>query len=676
MIGVDGPEPKVKIGEQRRDLVLGKIHMIIDGTVMVPLYLDSKLQNFEMPDTSRHTLQVADYLATILIDGIPIQNIDYGGLPIRFKIGNKMCFIRFTTLPKGVSVGKPMNILPPPIAIVKSPLEIPTTQMPATIVEVPVTTPNTVQNPLPPPIVETNIPEVTPVTSVQTDTPNLPTTTPSTSALPGLNIEELYQRLISSGIIGGIVPPEKKPEVEKIPEPEPTKEEIHFVNLRKPETIKKRSAGIVDTLFTGMQCSSCGVRFPPEQTMKYSQHLDWHFRQNRRERDASKKAHSRKWYYDVSDWIQYEEIEDLEEREKNWFEKHGMQAEIDLDEMEKSPGDQVMNCPAGPKGAEETCEVCHDKFEYFFNEDIEEWQLKNAVRLEEKAYHPTCYDDLKAAEARAEQAMNNSETDISKMDESNTDEKTEDENVEEKIEKIKSQEDVEDDDDVIVLPPQNPIITEILDDDDDEKGYRLNDIEDTSVDSPKIENMKDQNPPSVEEYTPLEMSQIRVKEEPMDESFDDNHDDVFEDVGTIEASLIDDETGMSLDEPIIVSVSSPTIVNTNEASNDAPTSSVLTPVASTSAGEINLSMNQTYGHPHPQINKIRINITKQMGSKSPKETDTPVHSPMNKELLEEEEEIEEPEPEYEIKPQLRDVKFKKLAPSIVGCETSGLCCIM
>ena len=71
---------------------------------------------------------------------------------------------------------------------------------------------------------------------------------------------------------------------------------------------------MVALLYSGIQCSSCGVRFPPEQTMKYSQHLDWHFRQNRRDRDNTRKAQSRKWYYDVSDWIQFEEIEDLEER--------------------------------------------------------------------------------------------------------------------------------------------------------------------------------------------------------------------------------------------------------------------------------------------------------------------------------------------------------------------------
>lgn len=63
-----------------------------------------------------------------------------------------------------------------------------------------------------------------------------------------------------------------------------------------------------------MQCSSCGARFAPELATRYSHHLDWHFRQNRRERDSARKAHSRPWYYDVSDWIQFEEIEDLEDR--------------------------------------------------------------------------------------------------------------------------------------------------------------------------------------------------------------------------------------------------------------------------------------------------------------------------------------------------------------------------
>jgi pre-mRNA cleavage complex 2 protein Pcf11 len=46
--------------------------------------------------------------------------------------------------------------------------------------------------------------------------------------------------------------------------------------------------------------------------------LDWHFRKNRREKEKknAKKAQSRAWYYILSDWIQFEELEDLEDRGK------------------------------------------------------------------------------------------------------------------------------------------------------------------------------------------------------------------------------------------------------------------------------------------------------------------------------------------------------------------------
>ena len=73
---------------------------------------------------------------------------------------------------------------------------------------------------------------------------------------------------------------------------------------------------MVKGLYSGIQCSSCGMRFAPEMATHYSRHLDWHFRQNRKERDSSRKAHSRIWYYDINDWIQFEEIEDLEDRGK------------------------------------------------------------------------------------------------------------------------------------------------------------------------------------------------------------------------------------------------------------------------------------------------------------------------------------------------------------------------
>ena len=69
-----------------------------------------------------------------------------------------------------------------------------------------------------------------------------------------------------------------------------------MVNLGDTESMKIRPNAMIALLYSGMQCGSCGLRFPADQTVRYSTHLDWHFRQNRREKGASKRPQSRKWY--------------------------------------------------------------------------------------------------------------------------------------------------------------------------------------------------------------------------------------------------------------------------------------------------------------------------------------------------------------------------------------------
>lgn len=75
----------------------------------------------------------------------------------------------------------------------------------------------------------------------------------------------------------------------------------------------RRHNGVINTLYEGTQCSSCGLRFPGEAAKIYGEHLDWHFRKNRREKDSRRVAH-RTWYLVVNDWLDYEEISDPEER--------------------------------------------------------------------------------------------------------------------------------------------------------------------------------------------------------------------------------------------------------------------------------------------------------------------------------------------------------------------------
>jgi hypothetical protein len=53
-----------------------------------------------------------------------------------------------------------------------------------------------------------------------------------------------------------------------------------------------------------------------EDKEKYQEHLDWHFRLNKKDKDEMKIAKFRKWYFDSQDWIDFEEIQDVEERGK------------------------------------------------------------------------------------------------------------------------------------------------------------------------------------------------------------------------------------------------------------------------------------------------------------------------------------------------------------------------
>jgi hypothetical protein len=53
--------------------------------------------------------------------------------------------------------------------------------------------------------------------------------------------------------------------------------------------------------------------------------------------------------------------------------------------------------PSVPTGSDEDsrCQVCHDAFEQFYNEEKEEWHLRPAVNYEGKNYHPLCLEDYK-----------------------------------------------------------------------------------------------------------------------------------------------------------------------------------------------------------------------------------------------------------------------------------------
>lgn len=181
---------------------------------------------------------------------------------------------------------------------------------------------------------------------------------PAQSVPSQINVHKLFQNLLATGLINM-----EKP------------------SLNKRETLKKRYENVINALYSGWQCSSCGIRFPNQQYSKHQEHLDWHFQQNR----CMKKLQSQNWYQSASDWIQSDQIESS--HETNYFES--------VKKLSSSkPTQSLPICIAGPNDHNKVCDMCSDKFELFYDDEAEEWFLQNAIRSDENVFHPICYKDF------------------------------------------------------------------------------------------------------------------------------------------------------------------------------------------------------------------------------------------------------------------------------------------
>ncbi|CAG9782420.1 unnamed protein product [Diatraea saccharalis] len=347
LVHLEGPLPQVDISKTKRtDLVAGKINLIVNAVHICPVYLDAKVQKFQI-DGKFFTLRFVDSFRTVLINEQPFK-VEFGDLPRPIRVGDVKYFIRFSALPKYVKPGlskianmEGSSVLSPQEPVVSFE-NIHDQNSMETDVE------------MPPRPVKTPSPEATPEKGLEILASVMPSTMAPASAseyssaeplfampekIPGLetpseekppenilpilgniNVNDLFAKLVATGIVQVPNEPKKEekaePKTEEVMKPKPKEDKnvIHRVDLLKPETLRVKQPGLVVKLYGGMQCSGCGTRFPPEHTVRYSQHLDWHFRQNRRDRDSARRAHSRHWHYDLSDWLQYEEVEDLEER--------------------------------------------------------------------------------------------------------------------------------------------------------------------------------------------------------------------------------------------------------------------------------------------------------------------------------------------------------------------------
>ncbi|KAF6740011.1 Pre-mRNA cleavage complex 2 protein Pcf11 [Oryzias melastigma] len=222
-----------------------------------------------------------------------------------------------------------------------------------------------------------------------------------------VDVESLLSKLISTGIIkpsqpDPALPVSSESPAAPAPPPEPEEEEEQEVEENdipdltgfSIEPMKQRYESVVTKLYTGNQCCLCSMRFTTAQTDMYADHLDWHFRQNHAGKQASKKVTHRRWYYSLTDWIEFEEIADLEERAKSqFFEKENEEEVQKTQAAAKEKEFQSVRATKDQVG--ELCEICQEPFETYWVEEEEDWFLKNAIKVDEKNFHPSCFEDYK-----------------------------------------------------------------------------------------------------------------------------------------------------------------------------------------------------------------------------------------------------------------------------------------
>ncbi|CAI5642487.1 unnamed protein product [Oreochromis niloticus] len=239
-----------------------------------------------------------------------------------------------------------------------------------------------------------------------------PQVVPAENHLGQVDVNDLLSKLLSTGIIkpsqpdatpasssesSSAPPPALPPEEEEEEEQEVEGEgedDVPDLTSFSIDDMKQRYESVVTKLYSGNQCCLCSMRFTATQTDMYADHLDWHFRQNHAGKVASKKVTHRRWYYSLTDWIEFEEIADLEERAKSQFFEKENEEEVQKSQA-AAKEKEFQSVRATKDQVGESCEICQEPFETYWVEEEEDWFLKNAIKVDDKNFHPSCFEDYK-----------------------------------------------------------------------------------------------------------------------------------------------------------------------------------------------------------------------------------------------------------------------------------------
>jgi len=239
--------------------------------------------------------------------------------------------------------------------------------------------------------------------------------TPGHSAAPISNITNLYNALLKAGVMSASGTPTGAGETAKVEENKPEPVDLAKATTREyrrailSQKIKLTSAGITKTrpeivhfLYDRLpvQCKQCGIRFADNFVGKkeMQDHLDMHFRQNRKANQNIGRGHSRSWFIGVEDWIHDTSV-DVKGKGTDGHRplnaKAAAAAEIAKRDAELRALYVVV--PPGDEAKPISCPICKETIKSEFLEDDEDWVWKNAIKKDDRIYHATCHAEAVAS---------------------------------------------------------------------------------------------------------------------------------------------------------------------------------------------------------------------------------------------------------------------------------------
>ncbi|EPQ59475.1 hypothetical protein GLOTRDRAFT_55502, partial [Gloeophyllum trabeum ATCC 11539] len=228
------------------------------------------------------------------------------------------------------------------------------------------------------------------------------------SSLPLGNIENLFSALVKAGVVssnngtptgaGATAKVEDVKPDEVDPARRASREYRKAILSQKIRLtnadITRQRPDVVSFLYDRLpsQCKQCGLRFAdnPIGKKKMQDHLDMHFRQNRKASQNVGRGHSRSWFVGVEDWIH--EVADSKGKgraDRRMNAKEAAAAAAKEEEAALRASHVVV--PPGDEAKPISCPICKETMQSEFLEDEEEWVWRNAVKKDDRIYHATCH---------------------------------------------------------------------------------------------------------------------------------------------------------------------------------------------------------------------------------------------------------------------------------------------